>query len=277
MTAAANESPKNAPKKLTWLGHNCFLFEYGETKFLIDPFLPNGLAPKKPSEIDADYVLVSHGHADHCADALEIAKRCGAPIIAVAELAGYFGEAGAKTEALNVGGAIYVPVSNELQTPKAQVLAVQAPHSSTTPDGKPGGTSLGFVLSFSQNGEPLSPNETAAIKPLRETLSDAVAFSIYFACDAGFFAETTWIGKLGIDVAVLPIGDRYATGPAASLDVIREVKPRYVIPCHFNTWPPIAQNADRWRDAVVKYASPAQPLVTSVGQTIQEDKNGAWN
>ena len=265
---------KNTTKKLTWFGHNCFLFEYGEAMFIVDPFLVPDLSPITAERIDATYVLVSHGHDDHCANALTIAQKNNAPIVAVAEVAGFFAQKGVKTEPVNIGGAIYLPIPNDVNFPKAQVLAVQAPHSSTLPQGIPGGNSLGFVISFSQNGVSLSPSD-AIIKPMQKTLADAAAFSIYFACDSGYFSEMNWIGKLGIDVAVLPIGDRYTMGPSVSLDAVAALSPRYVVPSHYNTWPPISQNVSQWSDAVRQYTK-SEPLVLTVGNSISEREDGSW-
>ncbi|MCF0233662.1 MAG: MBL fold metallo-hydrolase, partial [Thermoguttaceae bacterium] len=237
-----------------------------------DPFLPAESAPKKLEDVEADYILVSHGHFDHCADALTIAKRCDATIVACAEMAGYFGKLGAKTEPVNVGGAIYPTFRDSANDLKMQILAVPAPHSSTTPDGAPGGTPIGFVLSFPRNEKPISP-DVAPLKPLAQTLADADAFTIYFACDAGFFSESSWIGRLGVDVAVVPIGDRYTMGPAASLDLIAEIKPRVAVPCHYGTWPPIAQNADKWVRAVEEFCAPTTALAMKVGESIIENGN----
>ena len=263
-----------APKRLTWLGHNCFLLEYGKVKFIVDPYLVDGIAPASSNELKADYLLVSHGHGDHCGSVVEIAKRTNAVVIAVAEVAGYFSHKNLKTEPVNIGGAIYVPISENPTEPQAQILAVQAPHSSTTPDGASGGNSLGFILSFSQNGTSLSPKD-GSLKPMSKKLADASAFSVYFACDTGYFSEMKWIGELGIDIAVLPIGDRYTMGPSLSLDATSLINPRYVVPAHYNTWPPISQDADAWEDAIRQYTK-ATPLVLSPGKSISEHDDGAW-
>ena len=85
--------------KLTWLGHNCFQFERDGLRFIVDPFLVDGVAPRRAEEIDVDYILVSHGHADHCQHAVAIAKRCGATIVAVAEMASWFEEVNLGTSA----------------------------------------------------------------------------------------------------------------------------------------------------------------------------------
>lgn len=261
-------------KKLTWFGHNCFLFEFEKTKFLIDPFLVEGISPVSAHNIFADYILVSHGHSDHCANAVSIAQNNNSTILAIAEVAEYFGQKRIKTEPVNIGGTVYLSLSNS-NSPQMQVLAVQAPHSSTMPDGSSGGNSLGFILSFSQNGLTLSP-DSAPLKPMKNMLANANAFSIYFACDSGLFAEMSWIGELGIDLAVLPIGGRYTMGPALSLDAVNMLKPRYVVPSHYNTWKPIIQNATSWSESILQYTK-STPLVLMPGKTIEEKEDCSWS
>ena len=93
--------------ELTWLGHNAWRVKIGAGVLLIDPFFAPKIAPCSADDITADYLLVSHGHADHCADALSIAKRCSATVTAMAEVAGWFADQGVKkTEPMNIGGAI---------------------------------------------------------------------------------------------------------------------------------------------------------------------------
>lgn len=261
-------------KRLTWFGHNCFLFEYESTKFLVDPFLAPSVSPVRASDIKTDYILISHGHSDHCANAVEIAGNSSPTIIGIAEVASFFNRKGLKTESVNIGGALYLPFADAPDKPKFQILTVQAPHSSTMPDGSPGGNSIGFVLSFSQNDTWLSPDK-APIKPMRDLLSDALAFTIYFACDAGYFEEMKWIGRLGVDLAVLPIGDLFTMGPSVSLDAINAINPQCVVPCHYNTWKPIAQDVGKWSDAVRQYTK-SLPLPLAPGQTISEVANGVW-
>ncbi len=266
---------KNTVRRLTWFGHNCFLFESDNIRIMVDPFFPPNSSPVSAESIRTDYVLVSHGHDDHCADAYTIARNNNALIIAVAEIADFFAEKGVKTEALNIGGAVYLPRSLDSVIQKAQILAVQAPHSSTLSRGIAGGNSLGFVISFSQNETELSPQK-GAIKPMRKTLADSAAFSIYFACDTGYFSEMNWIGKLGIDIAVLPIGDKYTMGPSVSLDAIEAISPRYVVPCHYNTWKPISQDVFKWSEAVRQYTK-SEPIVLAAGASVSEKDDGSWS
>ena len=142
-------------------------------------------------------------------------------------------------------------------------------HSSTMPDGRPGGNACGFLLSIPKAGS--DGFGDGEIRPLAETLSGA--FHLYFACDTGYYSEMERLGTLGLDVAVLPIGDRYTMGPAASLDAIRALRPRKVIPSHYNTWPVIAQNAERWADAVRKYTD-AEPILPQLGAVVGMENTG---
>src|SRR4051812_19977932 len=96
--------------KLTYLGHSCFLVETAQARLMIDPFASKDRDSKiNPAAMHCDYVLLSHGHDDHCSGALEIAQRCGATIIANFEIAEYFAAKGAQTHGMNPGGAHQFP------------------------------------------------------------------------------------------------------------------------------------------------------------------------
>lgn len=254
-------------KVLTWLGHNCWLLEAGQTKLLVDPFLPQPTAPVLPERVQADYILVSHGHGDHCGDALTVARRCNSTIIAIAEVCQWFSSKGVqKTEAMNIGGSIPFTCRVGDESKQGQVLMVPALHSSTMPDGASGGNSCGFVLSIPKSQNRIAVTNDDPVMPMNELLSDA--FSIYFACDTSFFVDMSWIGGLGIDVAVLPIGDRYTMGPSASLDAARALHAPVVIPSHYGTWPVIGQNVRRWAQGIDKYTD-ARPLVLKPGERTE--------
>jgi L-ascorbate metabolism protein UlaG (beta-lactamase superfamily) len=90
---------------------------------------------------------------------------------------------------------------------------------------------------------------------------------VYFACDTGLFLDMQLIGKLGIELAVLPIGDRFTMGPADSIEAIKLVQPRRVAPAHYNTWPPIEQDAAAWAEEVSSETG-AEPVVIEPGQSI---------
>jgi L-ascorbate metabolism protein UlaG (beta-lactamase superfamily) len=225
---------------LTWLGHACWSIATSGKHLLIDPFLDDSpVAPVRADDVPADYILISHGHFDHISDAVKIALRTGATVVANYEICEWCSSQGVKlTEPMNLGGAI--------MTPFGRVKLTLAHHSSTLPDGKPGGSAGGFLLS----------------------LSDAI---VYFACDTALFQEMALIGGKRdggrVDVAVLPIGDRFTMGPDDAIEAIKLIRPKRVIPTHYNTWPPITQDAIAWAGRVCKETE-AEPIVLAPGESL---------
>ncbi|MDA7978363.1 MAG: metal-dependent hydrolase [Pirellulales bacterium] len=223
--------------KLTWLGHGTWSIETGSHKLILDPFLnDNPTAPIKAEDVQADFILVSHGHFDHVADVESIAKRTGATVIATFEICQWFEQRGVtNTHAQNLGGAWKHPFG----TAKLTI----AHHSSTMPDGAPGGDPGGFLLNLPDG-------------------------NVYFACDTALFSDMQWIGRRGLDLAVLPIGDNFTMGPEDSLEAIRLLNPKRVAPAHYNTWPPIEQDASAWAEQV-KQETSAEPIVIEPGGVIE--------
>lgn len=215
---------------LRWLSHNAWRLRIDETNILVDPFLTgNPKAPVEAAEVEADYILVSHGHADHLGDTVEIAKRTGATVVAVAEIAGWLSGKGVKnTVAMNIGGGVNLPFGRVEMTP--------ALHSSTLPDGAAGGVPCGFLVSFSAT----------------ETL--------YFACDTARFAEMAWLAERNVLAAMLPVGDVFTMNPAEALEAAKMIRPRVVIPCHYGTWPMIAQELAGWQAQAVEAGTVAMFL-----------------
>lgn len=201
--------------RITYHGHSCFVIETAQARLILDPFLnDNPLAKIKAADVKCDYVLVSHGHEDHSGDALEIAKHCGATIIANYEIAEYFAAKGAKTHGMNPGGAH--------QFPFGRVKLTLAHHTSSVEAGlKP--VYLGVPCGL---------------------LIQADNKVVYHAGDTALFLDMQLIGRAGIDVAMLPIGDNFTMGPDDALVAMDFLKPKIAIPIHFNTWPIIAQDAD---------------------------------
>jgi L-ascorbate metabolism protein UlaG (beta-lactamase superfamily) len=224
--------------ELTWLGHGSWLITTEKHQIVLDPFLDDSpTATVKSADIDAQFVLVSHGHFDHVADVASIANRNDSVVIANFEIAEWFkNQHGVRqTIGMNLGGTISLPFGRVKMTP--------AWHSSQLPDGSYGGNPGGFLLH----------------------LNDV---RIYFACDTALFGDMELIGSVGLDLAVLPIGDVFTMGPEDSVQAIRLLKPRRVMPAHYGTWPPIEQDANKWADQV-RSETDAEPVVLLVGQAFR--------
>ncbi len=224
--------------ELTWLGHGTWLIETAGKRIVLDPFLDeNPAAPIKADEIQADFLLVSHGHFDHVADAAAIAHRTGATVVANYEITAWLESKHAVQNVLgmNLGGGVQLPFGH--------VKMTLAFHSSMLPDGSNGGSPGGFLLTLDGGKR------------------------IYFACDTAVFEDMRRIGAAGIDLAVLPIGDLFTMGPEDSIEAIRLIQPRRVAPAHYNTWPPIAQDAQAWA-ARVRQLTSAEPVVAPPGGKI---------
>lgn len=220
---------------LTWLGHATWMIDIGDQKILLDPFITdNPAAPVKTDEVTADAILISHGHFDHVADAAAIANKNDATVVAIYEIASWFSQNhGVKnTIGMNIGG--------QTKLDSCTVKMTNAIHSSQLPDGSDGGNPAGFVVS-------------------------AEGKNIYFACDTALFSDMQLIGKQGIDLAVVPIGDLFTMGIQDSIEAIKLINPKQVLPAHFNTWPPIEQDSAAWAE-LVKSKTSAQPLVLQPGE-----------
>ncbi len=223
---------------LTWLGHGGWSIRTGDHVVLLDPFLtdcPN--ATMTVDEVEADFVLLSHGHFDHVADVPAIAKRTDAQVITNFEIAQWLAEQHdvKKTLGMNIGGAVSLPFG--------QVKMTQAIHSSQLPDRSYGGEAAGFLITIGEQ-------------------------RLYFACDTALFSDMQQIGSTGLDLAVLPIGDLFTMGPEDSLQAIQWLAPKKVAPAHYNTWPPIQQDAAKWA-ASVHEQTDAQPVVLQPGDTLE--------
>jgi len=222
--------------ELTWYGHATWLISTGEHKILLDPFFDDSpTSPVKASDVEADFILVSHGHFDHIADAASIANRTGAPVYTVYEIANWLNQNHGVEQAngMNIGGAVELPFG--------KLKMVPALHSSSLPDGSYGGVAAGFILKIGET-------------------------KIYFACDTALFSDMQLIGAVGLDVAVVPIGDLFTMGPADSLTATDLLKPKVVLPSHYNTWPPIEQDAEAWSKGI-KSRTKAKPIVLSPGES----------
>ena len=223
--------------ELTWLGHGSWSIDSAGKRVLLDPFLDDSpTAPVKADEVQADYILVSHGHFDHVSDVAAIAKRTGALLVANYEITEWFRQQHGieNSQPMNLGGGVDLDFG--------RVTMTVAFHSSQLPDGSYGGNPGGFLIQLDDG-------------------------RVYFACDTALFSDMQLIGSEGIDLAVLPIGDLFTMGPDASLDAIKLIRPKRVAPAHYNTWPPIEQDASAWAERV-KAETSAVPVVVQPGGRI---------
>lgn len=219
--------------KITWLGHSAFALELDGHLVLVDPFLTgNPLAAAHADDLNPEMIFLSHAHGDHLGDTVSIARRTGAVVVSNADICGWLNKQGLdNVHPGNSGGG--------WDHGFVHCKFTVAHHSSSFPDGSYGGNANGFV--FSVAGKRL-----------------------YYAGDTALFSDMSLIGDMGIDLAFLPIGDNFTMGPDDSLLAIKYIRPRYVIPMHYKTWPIIDQDASQWAHRVNSDSS-AQPIVLDPG------------
>ncbi|WJQ82945.1 metal-dependent hydrolase [Brevibacillus brevis] len=199
-------------------GHSAVQVTSEGHSIMIDPFISgSSVAATKLEDISVQYILLTHGHQDHILDAVELAKKNDATIVATHELATYLSWQGAKTISMNLGGSVKLPFG--------KVKMTQAFHSSgvVLDDekqivymGMPGG----FVIELGGK-------------------------TIYHAGDTGLFGDMKLIGERhNIDLAFLPIGDVFTMGPEDALVAAEWVQADFVVPIHYDTFPPIKQDGE---------------------------------
>ncbi len=205
--------------KITWLGHSAFLME-GTRKVLVDPFITgNDKSPVKPDDIDCDLIAVTHGHGDHLGDAIFISKRKNVPVIAIYEVAEYINSKGATAIGMNFSGTY--------EQDGVRITMVPALHSSGITESEfthSGGLPAGFIIEM--DGK-----------------------TVYHAGDTGLFGDMKLIGELySPDVALLPVGGLFTMDTRLATIAAKWIKPKVVIPMHYNTWPPIEANPEEMRE-----------------------------
>ncbi|KNZ68273.1 beta-lactamase domain-containing protein [Thermincola ferriacetica] len=207
--------------QLKFLGHAAFLLEAGEVRLAVDPFITdNPTAPCSVNDVNAGWILITHGHFDHFGDTLEIAAKNSATVISVAEIAKYCADKGVQAHGMHIGG------SHDFG--KFTVKLTMALHGSSIGSSPAQylGNPCGFLITI--NGK-----------------------TIYHAGDTGLFGDMELIGRLHvIDYALLPIGDNFTMGPRDALEAVRMLRPKKVIPMHYNTWELINQNPKQFQETV---------------------------
>jgi L-ascorbate metabolism protein UlaG (beta-lactamase superfamily) len=220
--------------EVRFLGHACFELADGDATLLIDPFLTgNPKAAISAEDAAATTILLTHGHADHVGDTVAIAKRTGAPVVAITELAGELGQEGVDVRDPNMGGTIKFDWGS--------VKIVPAWHTSTTPKGTVN-TPAGLLINF----------------------EDTI---VYHLGDTCVFSDMRLVGKRApIDVALMCIGGHYTMDSVDAVDAAELVGAKTVIPCHYNTFPPIEADAEAFKSDV-ESATRSNVVVLEPGQS----------
>lgn len=217
----------------TFLGHAGWLLESNDVGLAVDPFLTgNPQATRKPEDVRCRYVFLTHAHDDHIADAADIARRNDALIISTFEVANLMAAQGLRTHPMHVGG------------------------SYTFEFGK-----LRLTVAF--HGAGVAGGHACGM------LTDFFGTRVYHTGDTALFSDLKLADSVWgpVDVAFLPIGGNFTMDPDDALLAARWIRPRLAVPMHYNTWPPIAADAEAWCARVREYGIEAR--VVASGETIE--------
>lgn len=205
--------------QIRWFGHSAFLVELASARLLIDPWVSNPLSPVSLQDVvnlRPTHILITHDHFDHLGEAVEIAKATGAPIVGTFELTLEVAEKGvpeAQTLPMNIGGTVKLGEGVEIY---------MTPALHTANRGAPSG----FVISSPEG-------------------------NVYHAGDTALFRDMELIGELyDLDVALLPIGSVFTMGPREAAIAVQFLRPRRVVPMHYNTFPLIKQDPEDFKNRV---------------------------
>ena len=218
-----------------YLGHSCFELSAGGATVLVDPFLSdNPKAAASADEVEPDVILLTHGHFDHIGDTVDIAKRTSAPVVAIAEVANEIGGQGVEVFDPNLGGTV--------KFDWGWVKLVPAWHTAVTPSGTPH-TPAGLLIHI---GDRL----------------------VYHLGDTCLFSDLQLIARRGdkVDLALVPIGGHYTMDRFDAVTAVGFIDPQQVIPCHYNTFPPIETDAEAFKSDV-QNAGFSQVVIVQPGGT----------
>ncbi|OPX20188.1 MAG: metal-dependent hydrolase [Desulfobacca sp. 4484_104] len=238
---AANAAWIGKGIKITFYGHSAFKLEGAGSSVLIDPWLDNPLLQTPIAALGTvNLILVTHGHADHLGNTMEIAQKAGAPVVAIHELACYLAGKGLEVIGMNKGGTCSVG--------GVKVTMTQALHSSSLEEGGrllPAGDPVGFVVEFA-NG-----------------------FRAYHAGDTAVFKDLELIRELyHPELAMLPIGDHYVMSPAEAALACRLLRPKFVIPMHYGTFPVLTGTPETLK-SLLQDQPDIQIVVLKPGETVE--------
>ena len=222
---------------VTYYGHSCFSFEVNKKVLLFDPFIsPNKLAKNiDVNAVKADYILISHGHEDHIADAVSIAKRTNAKVVCNWEIHAWLNNKGvANIHAMNIGGKWMFDFG--------KVKCVAAVHSGSMPDGSYGGNPMGFIIESNEG-------------------------NFYYSGDTALTYDMKLIGDYRkLDFAFLPIGDNFTMGVDNAIIASEFISCKKIIGMHYDTFESI--KIDK-KEATAKFSRAGKQLMLfEIGETI---------
>jgi L-ascorbate metabolism protein UlaG (beta-lactamase superfamily) len=221
---------------IRFLGHACFELTDGDTRVLMDPFLTgNPKAAADPSELEPTHIFLTHGHQDHYGDIVDIAKRTGAQVVALTEVAGDLGEQGVENVSdPNLGGT--------MEFDDVWVRMVPALHTSTTPNGT-ASVPAGMVVGLGGK-------------------------VVYHLGDTALFSDLSLVGKRDpVDVALMCIGGHYTMDRQDAVTAAELVGAATVIPCHYDTFPPVETDVQAFK-ADVESRTSSKVAVLAPGETF---------
>jgi L-ascorbate metabolism protein UlaG (beta-lactamase superfamily) len=221
--------------EIRYLGHSCFELADGDTRLLIDPFLSGcPTAAADPETIAPTHILLTHGHGDHLGDTVPIAKRTGAPVVAIVELANEISAKGVDdVRDPNIGGTV--------EFDWGWVRLVPAWHTALTPDGTPH-TPAGLVIALGDT-------------------------TVYHLGDTALFSDLALPGRRDdIDVALMPVGGHYTMDRHDAVVAAELVGAREVIPIHYDTFPPIETDVEAFKRDV-EGRTDSRVVVLAPGET----------
>ncbi|HVQ59907.1 MAG TPA: metal-dependent hydrolase [Solirubrobacterales bacterium] len=229
-------------------GHSCFELSEGDTTVLIDPFLKpnNPAAVHTADEVDPTHITITHGHADHMADALPVAKRTGAHCVAVVELAEWL--KGHGIEAVsdpNLGGRV--------EFDWGYIGLVPAWHTSTLPGSEEA---------------PFSAEHGIAIGTAAGVVVELGGKKVYHAGDTCLFSDMKLVADRGeVDVFIVPIGGHYTMDRHDAAVACELVQAKTVLPMHYNTFPAVETDAEAFK-ADVESRTASKVELPKPGETI---------